>query len=64
MHDAVSVVIPGAKNKDHVNLNTSSSNINEISSLMDEINSVYTKYFLMMFIIVGKKFCVRRKKNF
>ena len=45
MHDAVSVVIPGAKNKDHVGLNTSSSNLDEISSLMNEINSVYTKYF-------------------
>ena len=45
MHDAVSIVIPGAKNKDHVGLNTSSSELNEISSLMNEINSVYTKYF-------------------
>ena len=45
MHDAVSVVIPGAKNKDHVNLNTSSSNINEISFLMDKISNIYTEYF-------------------
>ena len=45
MHDAVSVVIPGAKNKDHVNLNTSSSNINEISSLMKKISNIYTEYF-------------------
>ena len=45
MHDAVSVVIPGAKNKDHVNLNTSSSEVNEISSLMNQINNVYIKYF-------------------
>ena len=45
MHDAVTVVIPGAKNKGHVNLNTSSSEIEDISSLMNEINSVYTKYF-------------------
>ena len=45
MHDAVSVVIPGAKNKDHVNLNTSSSNINDISSLMDKISNIYTEYF-------------------
>ena len=45
MHDAVSIVIPGAKNKDHVALNTSASELNEISSLMNEINSVYTKYF-------------------
>ena len=45
MHDAVSIVIPGAKNKDHVGLNTSSSELDKISSLMNEINSVYTKYF-------------------
>jgi len=45
MHDAVSVVIPGAKNKEHVSLNTSSSQIEDISSLMNQINSVYTKYF-------------------
>ena len=45
MHDAVSIVIPGAKNKDHVGLNTSSSELDNISSLMNEINSVYTKYF-------------------
>ena len=45
MHDAVTVVIPGAKNKEHVYLNTSSSEIEDISSLMNQINSVYTKYF-------------------
>ena len=45
MHDAVTVVIPGAKNKDHVDLNTTSSDIDEISLLMNQINSVYTKYF-------------------
>ena len=45
MHDTVSVVIPGAKNKDHVNLNTSSSEVSEISSLMKEINNIYKKYF-------------------
>ena len=45
MHDAVSVVIPGAKNKNHVNSNTSSSEVNEISSLMSEIQNIYTKYF-------------------
>ena len=45
MHDAVSVVIPGAKNKDHVDLNTSSSELKEVSSLMNEISSIYTKYF-------------------
>ena len=45
MHEAVSVVIPGAKNKDHVDLNTGSSEIKEISSLMNEIRDIYTKYF-------------------
>ena len=45
MHEAVSIVIPGAKNKDHVDLNTSSSEVNEISSLMNAINKIYTKYF-------------------
>ena len=45
MHEAVSVVIPGAKNKDHVDLNTASSEIKEISSLMNEISDIYTKYF-------------------
>ncbi len=45
MHEAVSVVIPGAKNKDHVDLNTASSEVNEISSLMNAINKIYTKYF-------------------
>ena len=35
MHDAVSIVIPGAKNKDHVGLNTSSSELDTISSLTD-----------------------------
>ena len=45
MHEAVSVVIPGAKNKDHVVLNTTSSEIKEIYSLMNEINDIYTNYF-------------------
>ena len=45
MHEAVSVVIPGAKNKDHVHLNTASTEIKEISSLMNEISDIYTKYF-------------------
>ena len=37
MHDAVTVVIPGAKNKDHVSLNTSSSELHDISTLMNQI---------------------------
>ena len=45
MHDAVSVVIPGAKNKNHVQLNTNSSEVDEISFLMNAINDIYKKYF-------------------
>ena len=45
MHEAVSVVIPGAKNKEHVHLNTISSEVDDISSIMNEINNIYTKYF-------------------
>ena len=45
MHEAVNVVIPGAKNREHVNQNTASSEVKDISSLMDEINDIYTKYF-------------------
>ena len=45
MHDAVTVAIPGAKNKEHVDLNTSSSGLDEVSPLMNQINSIYTKYF-------------------
>ena len=48
MHEAVSVVIPGAKNKDHVDLNTASSEVNEISSLMNKINQIYTKYLELL----------------
>jgi len=45
MHEAVSVVIPGAKNRDHVNLNTASSEVNEISSLMNSYTLVITHKF-------------------
>ena len=41
MHKAVTVVIPGAVNKHQVDMNTESSNLDEISSLMIKINSIY-----------------------
>jgi len=43
MHKAVTVVIPGAINEHQVDMNTESSNLNEISSLMKEVNSIYEK---------------------
>ena len=41
MHDAVSVVIPGAINKNQVQMNANSSNIEDISNLLPKINSIY-----------------------
>ncbi len=41
MHDEVSVVIPGATNKLQVQMNTHASNLEEISSLLPKINSIY-----------------------
>ena len=41
MHKAVTVVIPGAVNKHQVDMNTETSNLDEISSLMIKINSIY-----------------------
>jgi aryl-alcohol dehydrogenase-like predicted oxidoreductase len=43
MHDEVSVVIPGAKNKSHVQMNTRASDLEDISSLLPKINSIYDK---------------------
>jgi len=43
MNKAVTVVIPGAINEHQVDMNTESSNLNEISSLMKEVNSIYEK---------------------
>ena len=45
IYNPVRVLIPGAKNKDHVNVNTQMQDANEISSLMSEIQNIYTKYF-------------------
>lgn len=41
MHEAVSVVIPGAKNKSQVHMNTKVSNLNDINEIIPQINSIY-----------------------
>ena len=41
MHDEVSVVIPGAKNKSQVLKNVQASDLEDISSLLPKINSIY-----------------------
>ena len=41
MHNEVSVVIPGAINKSQVKMNTQAPNLEDISSLMKKINSIY-----------------------
>ena len=41
MHDEVSVVIPGATNKSQVQMNTHASDLEDISSLLPKINSIY-----------------------
>ena len=44
MHDAVSVVIPGAKNSDQVLSNTSASSLPNIDDLMKKIEDIYTTH--------------------
>ena len=41
MHDEVSAVIPGAKNKSQVLKNVQASDLEDISSLLPKINSIY-----------------------
>ena len=41
MHDAVTVAIPGATNKIHVERNSSASDLKDISSILPKINSIY-----------------------
>ena len=41
MHDGVSVVIPGAVNKSQVQMNAHASDLEDISSLLPKINSIY-----------------------
>ena len=43
MHDAVSVVIPGAVNKSQVQMNANVSDLEDISYLLPKINSIYDK---------------------
>ena len=44
MHDEVSVVIPGAKNKSQVLKNVQASDLEDISSLLPKINSIYDEF--------------------
>jgi aryl-alcohol dehydrogenase-like predicted oxidoreductase len=44
MHKDVTVVIPGAVNKDQVEMNSNSSSLDEINELMPEIYKIYEKY--------------------
>ncbi len=41
MHDAVSVVIPGAVNKSQVQMNANVPDLENISYLLPKINSIY-----------------------
>ena len=41
MHDAITVVIPGATNKTHVSKNTRASKLKDISSIIPKIKSIY-----------------------
>ena len=41
MHDEVSVVIPGAKNKSQVQMNVQASDLVDISFLLSKISSIY-----------------------
>ena len=40
-HDAVSVVIPGSANKSQVEINASTSDLEDISDIIPQINSIY-----------------------
>ena len=40
-HEAVTVVIPGATNKTHVEKNTKASDLEDISNILPKINSIY-----------------------
>ena len=44
MHDAVTVVIPGATNRIHVEKNVKASDLKDISSIIPDINSVYDEF--------------------
>ena len=44
MHDAVSVIIPGAKNSDQALNNISASSFPDISNIMKQIENIYATY--------------------
>ena len=44
MHEEVTVVIPGAKNSSQVQTNVNASELEDISSLMPKINSIYDEF--------------------
>ena len=44
MHDEVSAVIPGAKNKSQILKNVQASDLEDISSLLPKINSIYDEF--------------------
>ena len=44
MHEEVSVVIPGAKNKEQSIKNISASAVSSIDNLMEKIRDIYNKY--------------------
>ena len=44
MHDEVTVAIPGAKNSSQVQTNVHASELEDISSLMSKINSIYDEF--------------------
>jgi len=44
MHDEISVVIPGAKNKAQAEMNLKASELEDISSLLPAINSIYDEF--------------------
>ena len=50
MHDGVSVVIPGAKNKSQVQMNTNATDLKDISSLLPKINFIYDTIILADFL--------------
>ena len=44
MHEEVSVVIPGAKNKEQLIQNISASSVSSIDNLMGKIQDIYNKH--------------------
>ena len=53
MHDEISVVIPGAKNKAQAEMNLKASELEDISSLLPAINSIMMSSLNQMSLSVG-----------